>query len=101
MSLDSAKINEFCLKSQQTKPDIITCNWKQALICRSLIMMTIVDAFSIFREQPLINTNTVSVDALGELPEGTFGKQYWKFLSKNVNSYCLYHTVYRCTHITV
>ncbi|KAK3088177.1 hypothetical protein FSP39_015709 [Pinctada imbricata] len=37
----------------------------------------------ILQEQPLINTQTLDVDKLGELPEGTFGKQYWKFLSKN------------------
>lgn len=37
------------------------------------------------REQPVINTNTVSVDYLGSLPEGTFGKKYWHFLSKNVS----------------
>lgn len=37
------------------------------------------------REQPVINTNTVSIDYLGSLPEGTFGKKYWHFLSKNVS----------------
>lgn len=37
----------------------------------------------ILQEQPLINTNTVSIDYLGSLPEGTFGKKYWHFLSKN------------------
>lgn len=37
----------------------------------------------ILTEQPVINTNTVSIDYLGSLPEGTFGKKYWHFLSKN------------------
>lgn len=37
------------------------------------------------REQPVINSETVSIDYLGSLPEGTFGKEYWKFLSKNVS----------------
>ncbi|XP_059142833.1 ubiquinone biosynthesis protein COQ4 homolog, mitochondrial-like [Physella acuta] len=37
----------------------------------------------ILEEKPLITTNTVDVDYLGKLPEGTFGKEYWKFLSVN------------------
>ncbi|XP_069119399.1 ubiquinone biosynthesis protein COQ4 homolog, mitochondrial-like isoform X2 [Argopecten irradians] len=37
----------------------------------------------ILEEQPVINTDTVSIEYLGSLPEGTFGKEYWKFLSKN------------------
>ncbi|XP_021341317.1 ubiquinone biosynthesis protein COQ4 homolog, mitochondrial-like isoform X2 [Mizuhopecten yessoensis] len=37
----------------------------------------------ILKEQPVINTNTVSIEYLGSLPEGTFGKEYWKFLCKN------------------
>ena len=39
----------------------------------------------VFREQPLINTDTVDIDYLGNLPEGTFGKAYWHFLDKNVS----------------
>lgn len=37
----------------------------------------------ILSEEPEINTNTLSIDYLGSLPDGTFGKKYWKFLSKN------------------
>ena len=37
-----------------------------------------------FREEPLINTDTVDIDYLGSLPEGTFGKAYWHFLDKHV-----------------
>ncbi|KAL3871969.1 hypothetical protein ACJMK2_039941 [Sinanodonta woodiana] len=37
----------------------------------------------ILEERPVINSSTVSIDHLGSLPEGTFGKEYWKFLSKN------------------
>ncbi|CAB4012536.1 ubiquinone biosynthesis COQ4 homolog, mitochondrial [Paramuricea clavata] len=37
----------------------------------------------ILREQPRINTSTIDVPALRELPEGTFGKEYTKFLDKN------------------
>jgi len=37
----------------------------------------------ILEERPVINTETVDVDYLGSLPEGTFGKEYWHFLDKN------------------
>ncbi|XP_060073523.1 ubiquinone biosynthesis protein COQ4 homolog, mitochondrial-like [Ylistrum balloti] len=37
----------------------------------------------ILEEQPVINTDTVSIEYLGSLPKGTLGKEYWKFLSKN------------------
>ncbi|XP_028394793.1 ubiquinone biosynthesis protein COQ4 homolog, mitochondrial-like [Dendronephthya gigantea] len=37
----------------------------------------------ILREQPRINTSTIDVPSLRELPEGTFGKEYTKFLAKN------------------
>ncbi|XP_045200588.1 ubiquinone biosynthesis protein COQ4 homolog, mitochondrial-like isoform X2 [Mercenaria mercenaria] len=37
----------------------------------------------ILLEQPVINTQTVSIDYLGSLPENTFGKEYWRFLSKH------------------
>lgn len=37
------------------------------------------------REQPRINTSTIDVPALRELSEGTFGKEYTKFLDKNVS----------------
>ncbi|VDI06634.1 ubiquinone biosynthesis protein COQ4 [Mytilus galloprovincialis] len=33
--------------------------------------------------RPEINTSTLSIDYLGSLPEETFGKKYWNFLSKN------------------
>ena len=33
----------------------------------------------------MINTNTLSVDYLGSLPDNTFGKEYWRFLDKNVS----------------
>ena len=37
----------------------------------------------IINEEPEINTATLSIEYLGSLPEGTFGKKYWNFLSKN------------------
>ena len=37
----------------------------------------------ILREKPRINTSIINVPALRELPEGTFGKEYTKFLDKN------------------
>ncbi|KAK3762549.1 hypothetical protein RRG08_006973 [Elysia crispata] len=37
----------------------------------------------ILEEKPVINTDTVDVDYLGTLPEGTFGKEYWYFLEEN------------------
>lgn len=37
----------------------------------------------ILREQPVITTQTVSIDYLGGLPENTFGKEYWRFLSRH------------------
>lgn len=37
----------------------------------------------ILLEQPVINTHTVSIDYLGGLPGNTFGKEYWRFLSKH------------------
>lgn len=37
----------------------------------------------ILEDKPLINTDTVDVDYLGTLPEGTFGKEYWHFLEEN------------------
>ncbi|CAC5385120.1 COQ4 [Mytilus coruscus] len=37
----------------------------------------------IIEEEPEINTSTLSLDYLGSLPEDTFGKKYWNFLSKN------------------
>ncbi|KAL8560735.1 hypothetical protein ACOMHN_046418 [Nucella lapillus] len=37
----------------------------------------------ILQDQPLINTDTLDIDYLGSLPEGTFGKEYWKFLDKH------------------
>ena len=33
----------------------------------------------------MINTNTLSVEYLGSLPDNTFGKEYWRFLDKNVS----------------
>uniref|UniRef100_A0A0B7A384 Ubiquinone biosynthesis protein COQ4 homolog, mitochondrial n=2 Tax=Arion vulgaris TaxID=1028688 RepID=A0A0B7A384_9EUPU len=38
----------------------------------------------ILDEKPLLNTQTIDVNYLGSLPEGTFGKAYWDFLSVNV-----------------
>lgn len=43
-----------------------------------------------FREEPEINTSTLSIDYLGSLPEETFGKKYWNFLSKNVSNNILH-----------
>lgn len=43
-----------------------------------------------FREEPEINTSTLSIDYLGCLPEETFGKKYWNFLSKNVSNNILH-----------
>lgn len=37
----------------------------------------------ILEEQPVINTDTVSIDYLGSLPDDTFGKNYWYFLNKH------------------
>ncbi|GFR58040.1 ubiquinone biosynthesis protein COQ4 homolog, mitochondrial [Elysia marginata] len=37
----------------------------------------------ILEDKPLITTDTVDVDYLGTLPEGTFGKEYWHFLEEN------------------
>ncbi|KAL4219182.1 Ubiquinone biosynthesis protein [Mactra antiquata] len=37
----------------------------------------------ILREKPEINTRTVSIDYLGNLPSNTFGKEYWRFLSRH------------------
>ncbi|CAL1530540.1 unnamed protein product [Lymnaea stagnalis] len=37
----------------------------------------------ILEEKPLINSTTIDVDYLGSLREGTFGKEYWNFLSVN------------------
>ena len=38
-----------------------------------------------FREEPVINTETISIDYLGSLGENTFGKEYWRFLTRHVN----------------
>jgi ubiquinone biosynthesis protein Coq4 len=40
---------------------------------------------NISREKPRINTSTIDVPALCKLPEGSFGKEYTKFLDKNVS----------------
>ncbi|CAG2204964.1 COQ4 [Mytilus edulis] len=37
----------------------------------------------IIEEEPEINTSTLSIDYLGSLPDDTFGKKYYNFLSKN------------------
>ena len=47
-------------------------------------------SFNLFREQPVINTSTLSVDYLGGLPDNTFGKEYWRFLDKNVSLSVVY-----------
>ncbi|KAJ8300999.1 hypothetical protein KUTeg_022518, partial [Tegillarca granosa] len=39
----------------------------------------------ILEEQPVINTDTVSIDYLGSLPDDTFGKNYWYFLNKHTS----------------
>nr|KAG5710521.1 hypothetical protein BaRGS_013167 [Batillaria attramentaria] len=48
-------------------------------------------AVTAVQEQPLLNTDTVDIEYLGTLPEGTFGKEYWKFLNKHVHD--LMHTL--------
>ncbi|CAH8497751.1 unnamed protein product [Schistosoma bovis] len=40
------------------------------------------DGCRILRDRPTIRTNTVDLDSLRKLPEGTFGKAYTKFLDK-------------------
>ncbi|ESP00918.1 hypothetical protein LOTGIDRAFT_140358, partial [Lottia gigantea] len=37
----------------------------------------------ILEERPVINSKTIDIDYLSQLPDNTFGKQYWKFLTKN------------------
>ena len=46
----------------------------------NIIMMWMLN----FRERPRINTSTIDVNALRHLPDGIFGKEYTKFLDKNV-----------------
>ncbi|XP_076454611.1 ubiquinone biosynthesis protein COQ4 homolog, mitochondrial-like [Babylonia areolata] len=46
-------------------------------------MMSDPEGRLILQDQPLINTDTVDIKYLGGLPEGTFGKEYWKFLDKH------------------
>ncbi|PIK38836.1 putative ubiquinone biosynthesis protein COQ4-like, mitochondrial [Apostichopus japonicus] len=37
----------------------------------------------ILRERPRINTHTVDMDLLAQLPEGTLGREYQRFMTKN------------------
>ncbi|KAH3797016.1 hypothetical protein DPMN_150592 [Dreissena polymorpha] len=37
----------------------------------------------ILRDQPVISTSTISIDYLGSLGDNTFGKEYWRFLTKH------------------
>lgn len=39
----------------------------------------------IIEEKPRINSKTINIEKLSTLPKGTFGREYYKFLTKNVN----------------
>lgn len=45
----------------------------------------------ILREKPRINTKTVNLDELKNLPADTFGHHYYKFLEDNVSSSYCFH----------
>ena len=47
----------------------------------------------------MINTNTLSVEYLGSLPDNTFGKEYWRFLDKNVSIVNAYGDL--CKHLGI
>lgn len=46
------------------------------------------EALEILSKRPRINSNTVNLDKLKHLPDGTLGKLYSNFLLKNVNYKC-------------
>ncbi|GAB1608713.1 biosynthesis COQ4 homolog, mitochondrial [Argonauta hians] len=37
----------------------------------------------LLQDKPLINTDTIDYEYLGNLPDGTLGKEYWRFLNYN------------------
>jgi len=39
----------------------------------------------VFRERPIINSNTVNIEQLSTYPEGSLGREYTRFLDKNVS----------------
>jgi ubiquinone biosynthesis protein COQ4 len=43
------------------------------------------EGLDILTECPRINTKTVNLEELRQLPENTFGRKYWEFLDKNVS----------------
>jgi len=45
-----------------------------------------IDCFVVYRERPVINTQTVDFDYLTSLPQGTFGREYADWLHVNVRS---------------
>ncbi|WAR31316.1 COQ4-like protein [Mya arenaria] len=45
----------------------------------------------ILEEKPQITSQTLSIDYLGSLGDKTFGKEYWRFLTKHCHD--LFHTV--------
>lgn len=48
--------------------------------------------FFIFRERPVINSSTLSLDYLHSLPDGTFGKVFAEWLASNVREKrCSFH----------
>jgi ubiquinone biosynthesis protein COQ4 len=47
------------------------------------------EGVEILSEKPRINTKTVDLEKLRQLPENTFGRKYWEFLDKNVSQYSL------------
>jgi len=44
----------------------------------------------VYRERPVINTGTVSIDYLQSLPQGSFGREYAEWLHVNVCSSAYY-----------
>lgn len=46
------------------------------------LMISDVEGRQILTERPVINTRTVNLDSLRQLPEGTFGRHYVDFLSR-------------------
>jgi ubiquinone biosynthesis protein COQ4 len=69
--------------------DMIAClgetTGKEALYKILQIMKSSDEGQEILREKPRINTKTVNLDELKNLPNDTFGHHYFKFLDDNVS----------------
>lgn len=69
--------------------DMIAClgetTGKDALRRMLKIMQTSEEGRQILTEKPRINTKSVKLDELRNLPDDTFGHHYFKFLDDNVN----------------